>query len=1134
MALSTGWRAWVASWLWLWVWASAPAVVLAAEPVALRLLQTPHTELVIARVDSAGCLLSADMLSADNSARPVALQAVTLPDEQPVRAQFVPDPASVLAPTAEAGSVGGLVLLQFPAGTTPTSVRLTQDNGSGAAEAAFDGTVARAGFVAEHRAGVMGGLPCRFQFPVSGKEFAEFSWNDRVYHSQLGGFMLRHDQQARVELISSGPICSVVRAQAAYKQADGTQPPSRPRAVYHWHYFHEWPLVFVTAAVVQDDPADWNEVHFLELIYPGRDFDHYVGDDLATEGVLSGDNSSHRFQNWAGIVDQGHGIGMFGCGRVLVYDGRGGYGTYLHADGDRAWHPWHDRQRTYSAWLWLGTDKQPGSAIRSWQERFPGTVTAVLSPEPVHRAIAAARASLRDGAETADAARHVAWAARLEMAGRFDAALAVLQGHLPDDWKYLSAGDLQLAVQQTEGGVRLQSLFDIRSGHEHAPAVPAPLFRITLHNADSGQQRMVVADRGWDQVSLEATGDRQLEMRWQQSAEADTGALTVVVRAVADPAEHAIRWTLEAAGQQAPWSLSHVAFPQLRLVAPGDTPVLLFPRGPGELQRNAWREAFTFGGLYPNGWNAMQFMAAYDQAAGRGLYWALHDPLGSAKDLSANSDPQAGTVMLVADHPVPELQQPGNRFALSGVGIWQAFSGDWFDAAQIYRRWVRAEARWFPTLSTSGRDDTPLWMRELCVWAQTGGEAQRCVEPVIAFAKYLGVPAGFHWYNWHLNPFDNDYPHYFPTTPGFTAGVARLQESQVYVMPYINGRLWDTRDRGLEDFEFTQRALPATAKKDTGEPFTEVYGSKEQDGSSVRLAVMCPTTALWQDQVRAILARLFTEHRVAGVYIDQIAAAPPALCMDPHHGHPRGGGAWWNEGYWQMLDKIRQEMPAGCMLTTECNAEPFLRWFDGSPTWHWQYDGQVPAFPAIYGGAIQMFGRAYRGGPTQDLALRMKAGQQLVYGEQIGWLDPRVIEQADSGSFLRQIVQLRWQLRRYFYAGEMCRPPQLDRELPTVRADWQWHGSWWVTTDAVLTGTWQQPHAQRAVAMFVNVSDEPLEAVWSCDATTFAFDTPRVVVTAVTAEGPGEQTQESNQFRKTLIFPPRSAMAWEITPVADR
>ena len=59
-------------------------------------------------------------------------------------------------------------------------------------------------------------------------------------------------------------------------------------------------------------------------------------------------------------------------------------------------------------------------------------------------------------------------------------------------------------------------------------------------------------------------------------------------------------------------------------------------------------------------------------------------------------------------------------------------------------------------------------------------------------------------------------------------------------MPYINGRLWDTRDKGTEDFEFTQRALPAATKDENGEPYMEAYGSKESDGSPVRLAVMCP------------------------------------------------------------------------------------------------------------------------------------------------------------------------------------------------------------------------------------------------------------------------------------------------------
>jgi hypothetical protein len=160
------------------------------------------------------------------------------------------------------------------------------------------------------------------------------------------------------------------------------------------------------------------------------------------------------------------------------------------------------------------------------------------------------------------------------------------------------------------------------------------------------------------------------------------------------------------------------------------------------------------------------------------------------------------------------------------------------------------------------------------------------------------------------------------------------------------------------------------------------------------------------------------------------------------------------------------------VLTTECNGEPFIRWLDGYLTWHWQFDGQVPAFPAVYGGAIQMVGRAYRGGATKDLALRMKAGQQLVFGEQIGWIDPGVSREADNADFLKRVVALRRRFAEYFYAGEMARPPKLRGAVPKVKADWQWSGEWWVTTDAVLAGAWRLPQTKRLLVLFVNVSDE--------------------------------------------------------------
>ncbi len=145
-----------------------------------------------------------------------------------------------------------------------------------------------------------------------------------------------------------------------------------------------------------------------------------------------------------------------------------------------------------------------------------------------------------------------------------------------------------------------------------------------------------------------------------------------------------------------------------------------------------------------------------------------------------------------------EVSSSGNAWA-----VRQLFQGDWFDAAVIYRRWVREHARWYPRPADAGREDTPRWMRDLHVWALGGGDPKSGKPVLQDFAQQMGLAVGFHWYNWHQIPFDNDYPHYFPADDGFAEAVKLLQQKDIHVMPYINGRLWDTHDRGAEDHEFS-------------------------------------------------------------------------------------------------------------------------------------------------------------------------------------------------------------------------------------------------------------------------------------------------------------------------------------------
>ncbi len=692
------------------------------------------------------------------------------------------------------------------------------------------------------------------------------------------------------------------------------------------------------------------------------------------------------------------------------------------------------------------------------------------------------------------------------------------------------AGELEAVFHAAGDGIHFERLGDRSTATTLATNI-APFFTLTLTNTATREHRIMSAAEGWDDVSVRVTRDH-LRLRWMGLSSEGRAGVRVTAAAELDQRASALRWTLRIDNQSAAWAVRQVAFPQLAVPELAPQAAVLFPRGPGEVQYGLWQRAFTYHGNYPDGWCAMQFLAAYregEQAVG--LYLGYHDPQGGTKRIEVASEPSNRVVRLTFTLPASDFHRAGNHFDSHGEVVWQLLRGDWFDAAMIYKDWARQNARWWPRLTAHGREDTPLWMRELSAWVMTGGAPAGCVPAVTRFREAIQMPIGFHWYNWHQIPFDNDYPHYFPTKTNFAAAVAELQRAGVFVMPYINGRLWDTHDRGAEDATFTSLALPAATKQEDGQPFVEIYGSKETNGEPVRLAVMCPTTRLWQDKVQAIVLRLLREEGTRGVYIDQIAAAPPTLCMDASHGHPLGGGHWWASGYWDLLDGIRRQMPSDCMLTSECNAEPFIRWFDGYLTWHWQFDAQVPVFPAIYGGTIQMFGRAYRGGATRDLALRMKAGQQLVFGEQIGWFDPGPAMEPQNLPFLRKLIQTRALFRRYFYAGEMARPPRLAGPIPTVKADWQWSGEWWVTTDAVLTGAWRLPAEQRVLMLFVNVSDQTVSAAWPYDQQAYGLGNQPCRL-AISRDGhpATDAGRFSDELTQNLKFPPQSVQAWEFTP----
>jgi hypothetical protein len=89
--------------------------------------------------------------------------------------------------------------------------------------------------------------------------------------------------------------------------------------------------------------------------------------------------------------------------------------------------------------------------------------------------------------------------------------------------------------------------------------------------------------------------------------------------------------------------------------------------------------------------------------------------------------------------------------------VLAGFSGDWWDAAMVYRGWALDNAVWARRgnlTSRAAEPGYPLWLLETPVWGAVGGDPNSSLLPAenIRLAAALGTPVGTQWYNWQVQP----------------------------------------------------------------------------------------------------------------------------------------------------------------------------------------------------------------------------------------------------------------------------------------------------------------------------------------------------------------------------------------------
>ena len=743
----------------------------------------------------------------------------------------------------------------------------------------------------------------------------------------------------------------------------------------------------------------------------------------------------------------------------------------------------------------------------------------------------------------------------------------------------IESADLTLIVETVESeGIRLVSLTDKAIGHVFCSAPSRPLFTLVLCDPTERKELYVQADKGWSHVAMEKK-ENVLHLSWKgRKWIPDGGNISVAMQIVADPTKAGIEISQTAVAGSDKVSIVSMRLGQIAVKDFGTSTKLFYPLRSGmvyadpcekKIVQNAGYLGFNVPMPWCVVWNEQTPEKGFRSSDNIGLYVGFHDPDGCRKTIDCVAIRKKegynwpDTVSFWATVQAENMYEPNNDFKIGGKAVLRTIRNNWYDGATIYRDWVRKEASWYPRdkMDENGRTDTPQWFKELCLWTMHRANPEDMAVPIKKCRDAFGVPMGIHWYYWNTEKYDYDYPHFTPRD-GFKAAVDEMQkDGDVFVMPYINGYTWDTRRGRNEASQFTPEVASAAVKDENG-----------SIPSRTGFVAMCPTTQVWQRKNRENVLRLTNEYGTKAVYLDQVAAMAPRLCYDRSHGHPLGGGHWWKDGYQTMFEMIRtdwlnpnvQDHPLGDavkerlrsnpnalrerVLTSESTAETYLSIFDGFLTWHHQLENQVPAFAAVYGGAIQMIGRDYRFGKdyaertvpglrkmVEPLACRMKTAESLCFGTQIGWFVPTIIEEADKFPFQRAAVRLRYQIRHYFYKGEMCRPPDLPSEMPMVTADWNFYDSSRpitstpVTAPAVRTGCWRivkDGKTQSAIILFANTSAEPVTSRFRVDLAEIGFD-KNVSIRQIGPEGV-EKTIDVDALNQPVVFPGEGVFAWEI------
>ena len=493
--------------------------------------------------------------------------------------------------------------------------------------------------------------------------------------------------------------------------------------------------------------------------------------------------------------------------------------------------------------------------------------------------------------------------------------------------------------------------------------------------------------------------------------------------------------------------------------------------------------------------HSMQFDAWYNQ--GNGLFLSPRDGGQNIKRYSLSADEKNGFTWGLVNVPnnmkaVPQVWETPYTTAV------QVFSGDWYDAAMIYREWAVNQS-WCGEGQLHLRTSTPTWYKEINGWFTSNLQGDSRIELLKKVRKDMpDMQIGSRLRHWqsksdHAGHPDDDLPLKRQQTIDYFRGAPRLD---LVTEAYCQGVMWGPKTKSYEEFgdancmrNFSgQRRIWDFSHRNQG------YGVIVWPGEK------------WAELLSELNVKM-AKMGVKAVYLDSNNHAGTYLNFNEHSTDVGGGNAYIKANQ-QMISKVKaaaREVFPGYCASAESFWEGNMAHLDAILTWNnnLRLQGEdtteaIPLAHAVYHDYIIMYSdwkSIHDLGEKDGIPYVTKAGEAFVWGVKPGSPQP---DHLYKSRFANIDIALRTTIdrfaahiaaKKYLVYGQMLRPITVEGDNPVLEMKYYraWTKNFYtVTKKAVQSSIWRSPEGETGIVLY-NVSPEPRTVRIEIDKKTYGL-----------------------------------------------